>query len=371
MDLRIKNWGTFAFITGYHALLLALLPAYFDDFSWASFWLFLVTWCLSGFAITAGYHRLFSHNAYKAHPIYEWACLIASSLSVQASALQWSHDHRMHHSYVDTDKDPYNIHRGFWYAHVWWLFVNPRSLDERLVKDLLKNPRVMFQHRHYLALTILVNLGVFGIGCLFMSPLAAFTAGVLLRVFAIHHCTWFINSLCHVWGARTYSKELTAVDNAILSFLTFGEGYHNYHHTIANDYRNGIRWYHFDPTKWIIWTSSKIGLTSNLHWLSDMKLHQHLVKKDKTLLLDRIKHEIDETSREFHAKLEALSERFDAQTATLAKKLNEMGKATEENQRLLRLEIKELQKDLRSLWNSWVSLTDFMSSHYRLEHSYQ
>lgn len=368
--MRIKNWGIFAFIAGYHAVLLALLPAYINDFSWASFWLFFVTWALSGFAITAGYHRLFAHNAYKARPVYEWACLIASSLSVQSSALQWAHDHRIHHSHVDTDKDPYSIKKGFWYAHVWWLFTYDEPIDKRLITDLLKNPRVMFQHKHYALLTIGVNLAVFGFGCLFMSPLASFFAGVLLRVFAIHHCTWFINSLCHVWGARTYAKELSAVDNAVLAVLTFGEGYHNYHHTIANDYRNGIRWYHFDPTKWIIWTSSKLGLTSELRWVDDVKLRQRLVKKDRNLLLDRIRHELDETAKELHHKLETLSSAFDEKAAVLMAKVKELREATEERRKLLEIEIRLLQKELKVLWKSWVTLTEFTSSRYSLGHAH-
>lgn len=369
--MKIKNWGIFAFMAGYHALLLALLPAYIQDFSWTSFWLFAVTWGLSIFAITGGYHRLFSHNAYKASPVYEWYCLISSGLSVQASALQWAHDHRIHHSYVDTEKDPYNIHQGFWYAHIWWMFVNPRVLDRKLVKDLEKNPRVMFQHDHYAAMTIGVNLAAFLVGWLVLglTPLTSFTVA-LLRMFAIHHVTWFINSICHTWGARTYAKELTAVDNALIAVVTFGEGYHNYHHTVANDYRNGIRWYHFDPTKWLIWTSSKLGLTSNLRWTDDVKLRQRLVKKDRNLLLDRIKHELDETAKELHVKLETLSESFDTKAGVLMAKIKEMREATEEHRKLLQIEVKQLKKELHVMWKSWVSLTEFTASRYELEHAH-
>lgn len=368
--MRIKNWGIFAFVAGYHALLFLLLPAYIGEFTWASFVLFFVTWVASGFAITAGYHRLFAHNSYKARPVYEWICLIASSLSVQASALQWSHDHRLHHSHVDTDKDPYNINKGFWYAHIWWLFTYNERIDERIVKDLVNNPRVMFQHRHYVLVTLFVNLAVFGIGCLFVSPLASFVGGVLLRIFAIHHCTWFINSLCHVWGARTYAKELSAVDNAVLALLTFGEGYHNYHHTIANDYRNGIRWYHFDPTKWIIWTCSKLGIVSDLHWINDIKLRQRLVKKDRNLLLDRIKHEIDETAKELQQKLDTLSESFEDKAKALMAKIRELKETTEERRKFLEIEIWQLRKELRVMWKSWVSLTELTSARYTLGHAH-
>lgn len=364
--MRIKNWGIFAFIAGYHALLIALLPAYFGDFSWASFWLMTVTWALSGFAITAGYHRLFSHRTYKARPVYEWACLLGSCLAVQSTALRWSNDHRLHHSHVDTDRDPYSVKKGFWYAHVWWLFTYNEPINERLVSDLMKNPRVMFQHRHYALLTIGVNLAVFAFGCLFMTPFQSFVGGVLLRIFAIHHCTWFINSLAHYWGARTYAKELSAVDNAILAFLTFGEGYHNYHHTIANDYRNGIRWYHFDPTKWIIWTSSKLGLVSDLRWVDDLRLRQTLVKKDKSLILDRLREMADETAKDIHDRLEAMAKTFDEKTAALGARLKELREATDERRHIIEDEIKQLRKELSALWKNWVKVTEMASARYSI-----
>ncbi|MDQ8205552.1 fatty acid desaturase [Pelagicoccus sp. SDUM812003] len=367
--MSIKNWGIFAFVAGYHVLLIALVPAYLPHFSWASVIFFAVTWAISVFSITAGYHRLFSHNTYKAKPVYEWGCLLSSSLAVEASALQWSHDHRIHHSHVDTDKDPYSIKKGFWYAHMWWMFTYDEPIDERLVKDLMKNPRVMFQHRHYILMTAFVNLAVFGLGCLFMHPVAALFASVA-RLFAIHHCTWFINSLCHVWGARTYAKELSAVDNAILAIFTFGEGYHNYHHTMANDYRNGVRWYHFDPTKWLIWLSSKLGLVSDLRWVNDVKLRQILVKKDKSLLMDRIRQELDETSKELQHRLEHLSESFESKAAALMAKLKEMRNATEERRKLLEIEVRQLKHELHAMWKSWISLTEFMSSRYELGHAH-
>jgi stearoyl-CoA desaturase (delta-9 desaturase) len=210
-----------------------------------------------------GYHRLFSHKTYSAHPLFETAILAASTLAFQWSAYAWSHDHRKHHTHVDTDKDPYSIKKGFWYAHILWLFDYDRTIDESLVEDLRKNPRVMFQHRHFLALTWTLNLALLGITCLFLHPLTAFFYSFVLRVFCVHHSTWFINSLAHTWGSKTYARELSATDNAILALLTFGEGYHNYHHAFANDYRNGVRWWHFDPSKWIVWTASKLGLAKN------------------------------------------------------------------------------------------------------------
>lgn len=365
--MRIQNWGTFATIAGYHVALFALLPFVFSEFNLATFVIYFVTFVLSGFAITAAYHRLFAHKTYDANPVYEWFWLIMSMLSGQMSALSWSNDHRIHHSHVDTDRDPYNINRGFWFAHIGWLFVSkPIPINDRIVGDLLKNKRVMFQHNHYGKLFLLVNGAVFALGCLFMSPLASFVGCVLLRIFTIHHCTWFINSLAHIWGSRTYSKEQTAADNALLAVVTFGEGYHNYHHAIANDYRNGIRWYHFDPTKWLIWTSSKIGLVKNLRWVNNIRIQQTLVKNDKQLLLERIRNEFDESAQELRHKLEELSKNFEGKAAELAKAYRELKVATEERRQVLLLEIKQLRKELQTAWKNWVSLTELTEQRYAL-----
>lgn len=366
--MRIKNWDILAFIAGYHLLLFALLPAFLEVVTWKAMLLCGITWAISGFSITAGYHRLFSHRTYKATPFYDWVALLSSSLAVQASALKWSNDHRIHHSHVDTDKDPYCINKGFFYAHMGWLFTYSEPIDERLVSDLMKNPRVMFQHKYYGWVVLFGNLAVFGIGCLFMDPLSAFVGGVLLRLFAIHHCTWFINSLAHVWGSRTYAKEQTAADNAIIALLTFGEGYHNFHHAIAHDYRNGIRWYHFDPTKWIIWTSSKLGLVKDLKWVSNIRLQQTLVNKDKEMILDHISREFDEKAADVRKKIDEISGLYHEKAAALSSKLREMKVATEERREQLKEDIKVLKQELGVLWKSWGDLTEATAMQYSISH---
>lgn len=364
----IKNWNFLLFIAVYHILLIALLPLVIGQLTWGAVALFVLTFIVGGLSITAGYHRLFSHRAYSAHPVYEWAVLLGSTMAFQWTALSWSHDHRLHHKYVDTDKDPYSIKKGFWYAHMLWMLSYQQQFQEKLVPDLLKNPRVMFQHRHYLALAVGTNLAVFGIGCLFMHPLASFYFGVVLRIFALHHCTWFINSLAHTIGSKTYAKELSAVDNALLAFVTFGEGYHNYHHAFQADYRNGIRWYHFDPTKWLVWTASKFGITRNLKVYEKVRLQKALVMKDKELILEHIANEVDEMAEELRQKLEDLSTAFENGAAALMKKLTDLKAATAESRRQLRAEIRHQQEELRRLWKEWVSLTTQAARRYQLEH---
>jgi stearoyl-CoA desaturase (Delta-9 desaturase) len=360
---RIKNRGPFLFIAGYHVLLVALLPFYLQHFSWLSLLLALGAYFLGGISITAGYHRLFSHKAYAAHPMLERVVLFFSTLSFQASALMWSHDHRLHHKYVDTEKDPYSINKGFWYAHLGWIFSQERRYDANLVKDLEKNPRVMFQFRHIGLLTLLSNGLVVGLACLFVHPLAAFYAVFLLRVFAIHHCTWFINSLAHTWGARTYVRELTAVDNAILAVLTFGEGYHNYHHAFASDYRNGIRWYHYDCTKWLIWLAAKFGWARDLRAVSDLRVRQQLVRKDKELFLSVVPPDRPHFAA-LRARIEELSASFETTAADLSRRLQVMRRATSDQQTRLQDELHRLQEEVRQLqdriheeWKEWKALT--------------
>ena len=360
---KIKNWGPFLFIAGYHVLLIALLPLYLSHFSWTSLLIALVAYFLGGVSITAGYHRLFSHRAYHANPWLERIVLFFSTLSFQASALVWSHDHRLHHKHVDTDADPYSIKKGFWYAHLGWIFTLQRTYQPEVVRDLEKNPRVMFQYRHMALLTVLANGLVIAVGCLFVHPFAAFYAGFLLRTFAIHHSTWFINSLAHTWGARTYVRELTAVDNAMLALVTFGEGYHNYHHAFASDYRNGIRWYHYDVTKWLIWIASKCGLAQRLRTVNDLRIRQQLIKKDKALFLSVVPADRPHFQA-LRDRIEQLSASFESTAADLSQRLQQLKMATAECQsewqdtmHRIQEDIGSLQRRMREDWAEWKALT--------------
>lgn len=366
--MKIKNWDTFLFVAIYHALIIGLLPAFLSVASWGAFWLFLITYIIGGLSITVGYHRLYAHRAYDANPFFEWCVLIGSALSFEMSALMWSHDHRLHHNHVDTDKDPYSIDKGFWYAHILWLFDYKRHFDASLVPDLMKNPRVMLQDRYYAAFVIGVNLAVFFLGWALVGPLASFYLGFLVRMAMIHHCTWFINSLCHTIGSRTYARELSAVDNAILALLTFGEGYHNYHHAFAADYRNGIRWYHFDPSKWTIWLASKLGMAKKLRVINVITVQKSLVLKDKKMILDHISGEMDELATELKQKLEELSDTFEEKASALMLKLRELKQASDDQRQAIQREIKALRQSLKETWKEWVEVTRMAANQYQLAH---
>ncbi len=271
MVIRMKtkvNWFNSIFIFLFHVLGSLAVIFYFYKFgvNWYLIILGFVFYILTGISITAGYHRLFSHRAYEASPILEYFYLIFGAAAYQNSALKWCYDHRIHHRYVDGKDDPYNVNRGFFHSHIGWvLFDEPRKEFPQYNRDLLKNKRIVWQDKHYLAISTLTSLGLpTFIGALFGHALGGFLVAGLARITVVHHATFFINSLCHMWGKQTYTDKNTAKDNAILAFFTYGEGFHNFHHLFSKDYRNGIRWFHFDPTKWTIKMTEKLGLARKL-----------------------------------------------------------------------------------------------------------
>jgi stearoyl-CoA desaturase (delta-9 desaturase) len=223
-------------------------------------------WLLCSLSISAGYHRLFSHRTYQAHPAVETLYLLFGAASVQGSALGWSYDHRQHHAHTDTDRDPHDARRGFWWTHVGWLLFDSREprRPER-TRDLTANPRVRFQDRHYILLATLVGAVLpFVLGWLWGDPLGAFLVAGPLRLVIQWQATFSVNSLAHKIGRRPYRADVSARDSWITALVTMGEGYHNYHHAFPADYRNGVRWYQPDPSKWLVWGLSRVGLTRGL-----------------------------------------------------------------------------------------------------------
>ena len=181
----------------------------------------------------------------------------------------WACDHRRHHKHVDHDEDPYDISKGFFHAHIGWLLFKlwpEPPLDN--VADLQKDPLVMWQHRHIYLLGVLVSfvlptlLGALWDG--WIGALGGFLIGGVAKVVALQHGTFLINSACHTFGRQPYSTRCSARDSFFMALFTFGEGYHNYHHEFQHDYRNGVKPWQWDPTKWLIWSFSKIGLTGGL-----------------------------------------------------------------------------------------------------------
>ena len=244
----------------------------------------------TGIGVTAGYHRLFSHRSYDAKWPVRLGLLLLGAASFENSALNWSSDHRDHHRFVDTDKDPYNIKRGFWYAHMGWVMLKQRPTDGYgNVPDLKRDPLVDFQHRHYLILGILVGFALpMAIASLWGDALGGLLVAGFLRIVLNHHFTFSINSVCHYLGRQPYSDRDSSRDSWIPALFTYGEGYHNFHHTFPSDYRNGIKAYHFDPTKWLIRGLEFLGQTSNLHRIPEDRILKARLLMDEKRIMRKI-----------------------------------------------------------------------------------
>lgn len=366
MDKQKKiNWGPITFLVTYQSLLLLALPFYFY-YNVPQVGMLVtaaVLLYLTGLSITAGYHRYYAHRSYRTGSVVESVLLFFGSMAAQGSALRWAFDHRIHHAHVDTDEDPYSIKKGFWYAHFLWLIEKPRVIESRIVPDLFKNKLVMFQHNYYKTTMIATNAFVVILfGWLYQDYLGAIMLALGLRMFLLHHFTWFINSLAHKWGDKPFCQELSAVDNYFLSLLTFGEGYHNYHHTYANDYRNGIRWYHFDPTKWLIWTLSKLGLANNLKRMDAATIQKRIIIEHKNLLLEQITQLCYVRKEELESSIQEMSDRIVNKIAEFNKLKEEylakkMEKPSRDIIKRLRHELKVLKKSLRQDWRLWLRLS--------------
>ena len=263
---RKHDWTNIGFVLTAHLLaLFAVAYLAFIHFSWWTVGLGLLWFGLCGLAITGGYHRLFSHPTYKAHRILEAIYLFFGAASVQNSALKWSADHRVHHARTDTEADPYNIQRGFWWAHIGWVFFEDEHVDVSVVPDLKADALVRFQDRYYVLLAIVAGaLLPASLGLLWGDLLGAFLVAGALRLVLQWHATFAVNSFAHAVGSRPFSRRSSARDSFFVALVTLGEGYHNFHHCFPMDYRNGVRWYHLDPTKWFVWAMSKVGLTWDL-----------------------------------------------------------------------------------------------------------
>ncbi len=238
---------------------------YFFNISLAIWISFLVFAALTNLSITAGYHRLFAHRSYETNSLVKFVLLLFGSSAFQGPALKWASDHRRHHGHIDTENDPYSIKRGFWYAHMGWLFFKDSVDLEIKAPDLEKDRLLQHQNKHYLVWSIGAGF-VFPVllGLAFGAPLGGLIILGSLRIFITQQSTFFVNSLCHTLGEQTYSKEISARDSFFVSVLTHGEGYHNFHHQFQLDYRNGIQWYHWDPTKWTIQLMKLLGLAKKL-----------------------------------------------------------------------------------------------------------
>jgi stearoyl-CoA desaturase (Delta-9 desaturase) len=273
------NWTTSSFLIGTFILTITAVPLYLwhFGFDWFHFVVAGVLLLTTGFSITLGYHRLYSHMAFRARLPIRLLVLIFGAAAFENSALMWASEHRRHHKHVDHDEDPYDISKGFFHAHIGWLLFKllPHPPFDN-VNDMKKDRLVMWQHRHIHLLAVIMSLALPALlGAMWdgwVGALGGFLIGGVAKVVLVQHCTFFINSACHTLGKQPYSVKCSARDSLLMALFTFGEGYHNYHHEFQHDYRNGAKPWNFDPTKWLIWILSKIRLVSGLRRVAPDKI---------------------------------------------------------------------------------------------------
>jgi stearoyl-CoA desaturase (delta-9 desaturase) len=324
---------------------------------------FLVMYTLIGLSITVGYHRLFSHRAFRATWPLRLLALLFGAAAFQNSAIAWCSDHRHHHRFVDDiELDPYPVRRGFWYAHwLWVLEAKERPLES--IGDLERDPLIRWQHRYHFWIGAAVTaLPIFAVGLLTHNLVGLFVIGLLLRIVATHHSTFLINSAAHWFGTQPYSDANSARDNALLAPFTFGEGYHNYHHMWQWDYRNGPRWYQWDPAKWLIAAAAWVGLARGLRRVPDTEIQRARLAMEARrlaagLATDALKARtlLEAAHVRVDAALAAFQTRLEAWQAKKAEwKAKGQAKAARSALRgEWKLQRAQLRQDLQAAWADW------------------
>ncbi|XP_066256674.1 acyl-CoA Delta-9 desaturase-like [Euwallacea similis] len=237
---------------------------------------------LGGFGITAGAHRLWSHRAYKAKWPLRLFLTVCNTLAFENSVIEWSRDHRVHHKFSETDADPHNAKRGFFFSHMGWLLCRKHpdviSQGKKIdISDLYADPIIRFQHKYYMVLMPIV--------CFILPMLVpallwnetwvnSFCLNIGRYIFTLH-ASWLVNSAAHMWGDKPYDKFINPAENLAVSVLALGEGWHNYHHTFPWDYKAAeLGQYSVNLSTLLIDSFAKIG------WAYDLKsVSEEMVKK--------------------------------------------------------------------------------------------
>ena len=239
-----------------------------------------VFYVLVGFGVTVGFHRMLTHRSFEARPWLRATFAVLGSMSVQGAVIHWVADHRRHHTFTDEEGDPHSPHlnegegwrgvlTGLWHSHVGWLFEDQHSSARRYAPDLRKDPLIRWIDKFFplwvvlgLVLPFLAGLAISG-GSL-TAGLTAFLWAGLVRVFLLHHATWSVNSICHMYGRRPFATEDQSRDNWLVAIVALGEGWHHSHHAFPTSARHGLRRTQLDPSYALIKVFEKLGLVWNV-----------------------------------------------------------------------------------------------------------
>jgi stearoyl-CoA desaturase (delta-9 desaturase) len=243
-------------------------------FGWVQLGLLLGMYVLTALGITVGYHRLFTHRSFETGRTVKIILGVLGSMAVQGPLLKWVALHRRHHQYSDHQGDPHSPHhygqglvallRGSWHAHVGWMFRPdppdlPRYVMDLRQDGLLRTVSALFPVWVVVGLLIPAVLGGVLTGS-WIGALLGLLWGGLARVFLIHHVTWSINSVCHLWGRQPFRLTDESRNNFVFGILALGEGWHNNHHAFQTSARHGLRWWQIDVSYWVIRLLALLGL---------------------------------------------------------------------------------------------------------------
>jgi stearoyl-CoA desaturase (Delta-9 desaturase) len=243
---------------------------------WNDIVVFVVSYALTGFGITVGFHRLFTHRSFKTSKGMRALFAVLGSAAVEGPVIEWVANHRKHHQFSDLPGDPHSPHvdhgvgwrgalKGLYHAHVGWLLGDePMADEQRYAKDLLADPVVRFVDRTFVLWVFAGLVFPFALGFALTGTLAGALTGLLwggaVRIFVLHHATFSINSLCHFFGTRQFATEDQSRNVVWLALPTFGEAWHNNHHAFPTSARHGLRWWQLDPSAWLIAGLEHLGL---------------------------------------------------------------------------------------------------------------
>ena len=262
-------------------------------FHWVDLALFGAMYIVTGLGVTIGYHRLYTHKSFATRGPIAAFFAICGSMAAQGPVVWWCATHRKHHQHSDHEHDPHSPHagrepgaagwvRGFLHAHMGWLFADLTPDLKRYVPDLLAD-RTTMRISNLFPVLVLVGFAIPAVigGLVTMSwsgALLGFLWGGIVRMFALHHVTWSVNSVCHIWGAKEYASGDESRNNAIMGILAFGEGWHNNHHAFPASARHGLKWWQFDSSWMVIRTLEKIGLAKKVRLPAPERLEARRVE---------------------------------------------------------------------------------------------
>lgn len=348
------NWVNILFfiLTPITGAIFLTMDIYNNGWSWGLFVLAIVMFSIFNLSITAGYHRYFSHRSYEAHPFLEFLYMFFGSGAFQGSVLEWCTDHRKHHLKVDTNEDPYSINKGFWYAHLLWMFYKHND-QVPFPPDLAKKRMLVLQHKYYVFFAVASGFILPGIlGWLFLNTFwGGLIWGGLVRVVLTQHSTFLVNSFAHTFGTQPYNTGNTAKDSLIVAILTFGEGYHNFHHHFQSDYRCAIKWYQWDPTKWMINLMRSMGLVGKVKTFSKYEIL--IARMNADAHRATVKGSYDEKMAAMKVKAEEAQKRLKLMMSEWEKKKAEFKLQSREKYKVMKAELEIARLEFNVAYNQW------------------